>query len=103
MMLITADPVTRIRRRMHYHHAADEYVISHEQDDREILEGNKASYNSYRKASDPHAEMGDLYGRIPAVVWGRLIEQGIANDTKRLKEWLNDSDNRVFRRRPGRL
>lgn len=88
---------------MHYHHADDTAIVSHEQDDKEILEGNKASYNSYRRATDPHGEWGDLYARIPLVVWGRLVEQGIAFDETALREWLDDRDNIVFRRRPGRL
>lgn len=102
-MLLTQDPATRITRKMHFREHDDTFVVSHEQDDKEILEENKASYNSYDRASAPHAEWGDLYARIPLVVWGRLVEQGIAFDNERLKKWLNDPDNRVFRRRPGRM
>ena len=102
-MLLHADPVTRIKRKIHFRPHEETFVVSHEQDDKEILEGNKASYNSFRKASDPHAEMGDLYARIPLVVWGRLMESGIAFDDKALRKWLNDRDNLVFRRRPGRM
>jgi hypothetical protein len=102
-MLLTQDPVTRITRKIHFRPHEETFVVSHDQDDKEILEGNKASYNTYRKASDRHAEWGDMYARIPAVIWGRLIEQGIAFNEERLRAWLNDSDNQLFRRRPGRI
>jgi hypothetical protein len=37
------------------------------------------------------------------VIWEDLVRKGIANDTKKLKAWLNDPDNRAFRTRLGRV
>ena len=102
-MLLSRDPVTRITRRMHYHEPDDTAIVTHEQDDREIIAGNQRAYNSYRRSNAKHAEWGDHYGRISQVVWGRLVEQGIAFDDKALVDWLNNPDNRNFRRRPGRM
>jgi hypothetical protein len=42
-------------------------------------------------------------GSIPMSIYHELQKQGILQDEKRLKKWLNDPDNRVFRTRPGRV
>jgi hypothetical protein len=98
---ITHDPVTRVTRKMHYSESDDSYVVESRQDANAILELNKASYNSYRRASDPHGSWGDLYASIPLVIWGDLCRRGIAFDNERLAAWLDDSENQFVRRRPG--
>ena len=40
---------------------------------------------------------------IPMPLYYRLKRDGIADDPKRMKAWLNDADNRFFRTRPGRV
>jgi len=102
--IISADPVVKKAKRFHKgQDEGSEYYIEEVQDVEDIIELNKAEYASYRKATDAHAEMGDHYARIPAVVWGDLLRKGIARDNKRLLKWLDDRDNLLFRRRPGRL
>ncbi len=102
-MLLMSDPVTKVKRRMHFRPSEETYVVSHEQDDKQMLEENKSCYNTYRRATDAFGEWGDHVARIPSVVWGHLLRLEIANNTERLQKWLDDSDNRVFRRRPGKL
>lgn len=103
MGIIKSDPIAKIQTKMHYSDADDSYVLETRQDANEILEGNKASLASYRGAWESHAEWGDLYARIPVSVWYDLKRQGIADDEKGLRRWLDDRDNLVFRRRPGKL
>ena len=64
-------------------------------------EAAKASYNSINERS----KWGDMawVARIPLAVYQSLQKQGIANDPKKFKAWLNSNENRVFRTRPGRV
>lgn len=101
--VLAADPVTRITRKMHYSDHDDTAVFYAEQDVTEIQEGNKALYNSFRGAWERHAECGDLYGRIPAIVVGDLMRKGIFLDDAKFLAWLDDRDNSDWRTRPGRL
>lgn len=103
MGIIKSDPVTKIKTKMHFSEHDDSYVLETQQDADEILAGNLASRNSYRGSWERHGEWGDLYARIPLGVWYDLKRQGIADDEAALRRWLDDRDNQVFRRRPGRL
>jgi hypothetical protein len=40
---------------------------------------------------------------IPLPLYFDLKAKGIIDDQKKFKEWLNDSDNRHFRMRPGKI
>lgn len=46
---------------------------------------------------------GHLAARIPMPVYDYLMRIGIVQDKERLKAWLNDPDNAVFRIWKGRL
>ena len=48
---------------------------------------------------------GDLHqvAEIPMTILMQLQKDGIMDDQKRFRKWLNDRDNRVFRTRPGRV
>ena len=63
------------------------------------LDINKALYN------DPSSGWGEgrRVASIPNIVWEELQRNGIADDPKKLKAWLNDPDNRAFRTRPGKV
>jgi hypothetical protein len=76
----------------------DDLVEVAKQDIRERLSINKALQNEDR----PYNE-GQRVASVPTVVWEKLVREGIANDTKRLKKWLNDPDNRAFRTRLGAI
>lgn len=102
-MLLSADPVTKIRRDFVYHHHDDTAHVISTQDTRAIEEENKFLRNSFRGTWEKHAEMGDRYASIPLVVWGRLIAEGIAYDDERLAAWLDDPDNAAWRTRPGKI
>ena len=102
-MLLSADPVTRVSRKMYYAEHDDTAVVVSEQDSTDIEDANRALFNSFRGAWERHAEYGDLYARIPLVVWGDLISKGIAYDDDRFAAWLDDQDNKAWRTRPGRI
>lgn len=81
-------------------------VFKHETDFSQVLEENKRTYNQV----DEKARWGDgqLVANIPFEMINWLNQQGILRgfeviDQKRMKEWLNNSDNQYFRTRPGRI
>lgn len=65
------------------------------------IEAAKNSFNN----TDERARWGDIahVARIPVTVYHHLKKSGIADDPKRMKTWLNDRDNRLFRMRAGRV
>ena len=92
------DPLTGITQ---YWHVTDkgEYVIETQQDVTAIAEANKRQYND---TPDKHRDVNKV-ASIPLNVYYDLKRRGIADDPKKLKQWLNDSDNRVFRTMEGTL
>ena len=69
-------------------------LFVHSQDTRAITESAKTIASNF----DPHVGRDTVHvARIPLVIWNRLKKLGITNDEKALNEWLNDSDNAVFR------
>lgn len=71
----------------------------------DIIEYNK----EYVKENPRDVHVGNTQkhmvkvGEIPLHVWMYLKEQGIAQDKKRLKQWLNDPDNCYFKTYGGRI
>ena len=81
-------------------------IIETVQDIKPFLEQNKNSYAQI----DERARWGEFtqIASIPFSVIQDLNKQGILKgfhivDPKKLKAWLNDSNNRFFRTRPGRI
>ena len=74
------------------------------QDVTDIVEKNKYLYNEH----DQRARFGDGMVRVAAIpvsVWWDLHRRGVNRDlhSKKFRDWINDSDQRVFRTRPGRI
>ena len=97
--LLDFDPVTRVKRMFHPSTDGESFIEEGTQDVTERLEINKALHGMPR---DGWGE-GQRVASIPVVVWEGLLRDGTANDTKKLKAWLNDPDNRAFRTRTGRV
>jgi hypothetical protein len=82
-------------------------VIETRQDITEILEQNKKEYNSFdEKSRWSDNLLGNKIASIPMTVIDDLNKSGIMRgfhivDEKRMKAWLNERDNRVFRTRTG--
>jgi hypothetical protein len=92
------DPLTGVTE---YWHVTDkgEYVIEKIQDVTSIVEANKRQYN---EAPQKYGDMNKV-ASIPLSVYYELKRQGIADDPKAFRKWLNDSNNQAFRTRLGTL
>ncbi|HEX7019010.1 MAG TPA: hypothetical protein VF159_03300 [Gemmatimonadaceae bacterium] len=102
--LFDRDEELGLTRIFHYDEADDVFHIETIQDVTDLVEINKALNNDA-----PDTWRGDLHrvASIPLSLYCELVEKGIIeeNDPKqtKLRAWLNDRDNRVFRTRPGRV
>ena len=96
--IFSQDPATGITKYWHVNDK-DEYVIETVQNVSTITDANKRQYN------DNTGKWGEMQkvASIPLPVYYELKRQGIADDPKALKKWLNDRDNQVFRTRAGTL
>ena len=81
-------------------------ILETKQNAKPFLEQNKSLYAQV----DERARWGEFtrIASIPLTVIQDLNRKGILRgfhivEPKKLKEWLNDSDNRFFRTRPGRI
>jgi hypothetical protein len=81
--------------------ADDHFVISSSQDVTKIIEANKRS----EVEVDSRHKWGEFskVASIPLSIYYDLKKQGIIDDKKRFKRWLNDSDNKFFRTRGGTI
>ena len=79
----------------------EKFRIERTQDISDVLEFNKAKYNS----TDERANWGEMthLATLPLTLYYDLKSKGITDDPKKFKAWLNDRDNRLFRARPGRV
>lgn len=97
--LISADNETGIKTYLDYDGTDDNAVIVKEQDVTEIVESNRAAFDSAPK------RWGDMthVGRIPMTVYMELKAKGILDDQQELVKWLNDPANGMWRVRPGTI
>lgn len=83
------------------------FTIESQQDVEPLLEQNKRLWNDTEK----HTPYGELrrVASIPNVTLMELARQGIVTpaghvlDQKKFRAWLNDSDNKYFRTRAGKV
>lgn len=91
------------RQTVNWHTDSDgNVVIESVQDVAPVVELSRAEFNSFDERTPWKGDFHKV-GSIPIVVWDDLVRRGIANDDAALRRWLDDSDNRAFRTRPGRL
>lgn len=95
--LFDTDPLTGITRYWHLKENG-EYVIETVQK-LDVDESNTRA----RNATDKRTKWGEMsrVASIPLSVYYELKRQGIVDDQKAFKKWLNDPDNRAFRTREG--
>ena len=95
--IFDTDPMTGITRYWHVKENG-EYVIETVQKV-DVDEANTRA----RNATDKRTKWGEMarVASIPLSVYYDLKRQGIVDDQKAFKKWLNDPDNRVFRTREG--
>lgn len=67
----------------------------------EIVDENKALLN---ESDGKRWGEGQVAASIPLHIWGQQLAEATANqDEKYIKRWLNDPDNRAFRRFKGNV
>ena len=98
MRILASDPITK-KTELWHAQTDGGVVIESKQDVTDVIEANKTDFNAQTGFSKDFHHVA----RIPLVVYEELMRKGIAQDPKRLKAWLNDSDNRAFRSHPGRI
>lgn len=99
--LIDYDPTTGIRE--DYYEIDGQWYIVNKQDAEDIIELNKAEYNSTDERARHKSEVFNRCARLPLTVLMDLERRGITKDAKAFRKWLNASENRAFRTRPGTL
>lgn len=97
--IFNLDPLSGIKSVWHYDDTTDTAFIEKRQDVTAIVEANKAEINQ------DHGRYGEWskVASIPLSVFYDLKQKGIVDDPVAMKKWLNDSENKFFRTRPGRV
>jgi hypothetical protein len=98
--LFSQDPFTGVTKYFHWDDSNDTFLIETEMAApilEDIVEDNKQSYND----APSNWGNGQLVATIPIHIYWDLKKKGIADDDAAMRRWLNDPDNRFFRRRPG--
>lgn len=103
--LLNETPEQGIKRIFH-EHAENEFAIETVQDVTEIVDENKENYN--QRGGERWKFLMNHVAQIPTSIYYDLVRRGIVDDKNdpemtRLKRWLNDSDQRAFRTRPGKI
>jgi len=95
----TTDPKT-----IFHSNSDNTFTIERKQNYDDIIEANKKAYNSVStKATQNLNEKRRHVAAIPVVVVEQLMKQGIWNNQDRMKQWLNDPDNKYMRTHPGKV
>lgn len=101
--VLDRDDFNGVTTMFHWDEADQKFYIEEKMDVEPLIDYAKASYNGFderaRWGNDPLHHVAAL----PPVIYADLQKKGILDDPDRLKAWLNDRDNRMFRTRPGRL
>jgi len=90
------------------HETDDNIVIATSQDVTDIVEKNKKEYNQSSTTWGDGDVFSNKIASVPLTVIDDLNKKGIMRgfhiiDTKRMKLWLNNPDNRFFRTKQGRV
>lgn len=98
--LFDRDPAMGTTTYFHYDDAAGSMTLETLQETDAIVEGNKQDSNNARTGW-----RGDMHriASIPMTLYMQLKQQGIVDDPKAFKAWLNDPENRYFRTKTGRV
>lgn len=97
---LSFDAETGTEKWFHYDPDTDKFYIETKQDVSGLIELNKAAQNMQESGW-----RGDWHhvAEIPLNLFYDLKAKGIADDPKRFKAWLNDSENRFFRTKLGQV
>ena len=98
--LLGHDAETGITEHFYYDPDTDGFTIHTQQDVTALVEANKFMHNE-----DTGTKFGELtrVASIPLSIYAELKKEGIIDDQKRFRKWLNDPEHRFFRTRGGRV
>lgn len=99
--VFNTDPITKTKRLFHWNEAEESFHIETLQDVTDIVEDNKGFANHFDERT---GWKGDFHrvASIPMPIYMGLPKD-LREDNKALLRWLDDSDQRAFRTRPGKL
>lgn len=101
--LLDYDPLIKRKRNFHILEGGDDYAVESQFDVTDIIEQNKALYNSVDERARHRSEVFNRVASLPLAVYVDLQNRGILDDEKAFRKWLDDPENRHFRTRPGKL
>jgi hypothetical protein len=99
MPLLEYDPMSGVGMRQGYDPVSDSFFVQSVQNVDAIVESNKREYNTATGKWEEWKKVAS----IPMTLYMKLQQIGIARDEDAFTNWLDDSANRFFRTRPGRL
>jgi ribosomal protein L19E len=91
-----------IKRYWHENPETGDVTIETQQDVTAVIEANKAIYNAVDEKASWKGEW-HLVASIPESLYYKMKAEGKIDDQEYMKRWLNDSDNKFFRTRPGKV
>lgn len=77
-------------------------TVATEQDVEAVVDNARAMYGQHSPRSRWTGDMHQV-ATIPLTIFMELHRQGIAQDQRALRKWVNNSDNSAWRTRPGRI
>jgi hypothetical protein len=100
-VVMSHDTMTGVSQVYHRDNADGMVTITQEQEVAPIIEHNKAEFNDAPQRWNLNGF--NKIASLPLTVYYDLKAKGILDDEAAFKRWLNDSENRHFRTRPGAL
>lgn len=82
---------------------ATEVLVQTHEDVTRLVDSNKVLQNNPELVRRNTPDGWRLKARLPITLYRDLSKQGILNDKKRFRAWLNDPDNRHFLTTLGRI
>tara|TARA_Y100001951_G_scaffold29398_1_gene23018 strand:+ start:882 stop:1325 length:444 start_codon:yes stop_codon:yes gene_type:complete len=92
--------MSEVNQKYHWDNIDEKMVVESTQDTASILELNKEERNDFdtQKNSDMKYKEGwTKVATIPNIIIDQLMKDGVWFDKKKMKQWLNDPDNKYFR------
>jgi hypothetical protein len=108
--LLSHDPLTGTNTWFHFDDATGVITLEAEGEVGDTTDFSKALYNEFDERARFTSDVHNHVATIPDFLYYQLNNQfftesggDAAEVKKRWKAWLNDSDNKAFRTRPGRV
>ena len=92
--------MSEVNQKYHWDNIDEKMVVESTQDTASILELNNEERNDFdtQKNSDMKYKEGwTKVATIPNIIIDQLMKDGVWFDKKKMKQWLNDPDNKYFR------